>query len=137
MAVIGVLAHAQVGEDDAVVADLGAQVGQGELGDARGVVGGRAAAVLDRGHAEHDQAADAGPGRLRGRLAQAVPGVLDDAGHRADRLRLADALLDEHRQHQFAGAQRGLGHQGAQGGRPPQPPGTGGGEASGHVSLPS
>jgi hypothetical protein len=89
VAVIGVLAHAQVGEDDAVVADLGAQVGQGELGDARGVVGGRAAAVLDRGHAEHDQAADAGPGRLRGRLAQAVPGVLDDAGHRADRLRLA------------------------------------------------
>ena len=30
--------------------------------------------------------------RLGGRLAQAVPGVLDHAGHRADRLRLADAL---------------------------------------------
>ena len=133
VAVVGVLAHAQVSHDDAGVADLGAQVGQRELGDAHRVVAGRAPAVLDRGDAEYDQPAHARGRRLRGRLAQAVPSVLDDAGHRADRLRLGDAFLDEHGQHQFAGAQRGLGHEPAQGRRAAQPPGTYDGESSAHI----
>ena len=59
-------------------------------------------------HAEQHQPADARLDRLRGGLAQGVPGVLDHARHRADRLRLADALLDEQRQDQVGRVQPGL-----------------------------
>ena len=55
-----------------------------------------------------------GLGRLGGRLAQAVARVLHDAGHRADRPRIGDALLDEHGKHELGRAQRRLGHHGPQ-----------------------
>ena len=103
MAVVGVLVQAQVGHEHGGVAHLGGQVPERELDDAGRVVGRRAAAVLDGGNAEQDQPADARVHRLGGGLPQAVPGVLDDAGHGADRLRLGDALLDEHGQHQVGG----------------------------------
>ena len=55
------------------------------------------------------------------RLAQRFAGVLNDAGHRADRRRLADAFLDEHRQHQLGRVEPHPGREPAQRRRPPQP----------------
>ena len=80
VAVVGVLVDAQVGDQGDVVAEVAAQVGEGQLHDPLRV--GRAAAggVLDGRHTEQHDAADAGGGELGDLLAQALPAVLDDAG---------------------------------------------------------
>jgi hypothetical protein len=49
VAVVGVLVEAQVGHDDELVADLGGDVGERQLHDARRVVGAGPARVLDLG----------------------------------------------------------------------------------------
>ena len=99
--VIGVLVQAQVGHEHGGVAHLG---GAGRRRASWEMPAGSSAAepprVLGRGHAEQDQPAHPGAYRFGGGLAQAVPGVLDHARHRADRLRLAEPFLDEHRQDQ-------------------------------------
>ncbi len=80
-----------------VVADVGAQVGERELHDAVRVERPRADGVLDGRDAEQDHGPHAEVGQLGDLLAQALAGVLHDAGQRHDRLRLVDALADEQR----------------------------------------
>ncbi len=58
-----------------------------------------------------DATFDTGAG---GGLLERVTGVLDDARHRPDRVRLGDALLDEHRQHEVGRTHSHVGHQPAQ-----------------------
>ena len=53
--------------------------------------------VLVRRDPEQDDRPDAERGQLGDLLAQALAGVLDDAGQRHDRLRVGDALADEQR----------------------------------------
>ena len=81
-----------------------------DVEDAVRVEAGRAGLVLVRAvrHAEEHQPADARPDRLVRGLAQRLPRVLDDAGQRADRPRLGQALLDEQRQHQLGRGDPGL-----------------------------
>ena len=55
MAVVGVLVDAQVGDQHDVVADIVAEIGEGELGDAVGVVGTAPERILVRRNPEqHD-----------------------------------------------------------------------------------
>ena len=75
------------------------------------------------GHAEEHEPADPGRHGVDGGLAQRVAGVLDDPGHRPDRRRLGGALLHEHRQHELARAQGGLGDEPPQRRRGAQPAG--------------
>ena len=82
VAVVGVLVDAQVGDQHDVVAEVAAQVGQRELHDAVGVEGAAADGVLARRHAEQHDGADAERRQLGDLLAQALAGVLDDAGQR-------------------------------------------------------
>ena len=65
--------------------------------------------VLVRGHAEQDHGGDAELGQLGDLLAEALAGVLDDAGQRDDRLRLVDALAHEQRSDEVIDAEAGLG----------------------------
>ena len=105
-----------------VVADLVAQVAQGELHDAVGSPGARALGILRRGHAEEDHAGDAEGGELGDLLAQRLAGVLHDARQRRDRLRLVDAFAHEQRRDEVVDGQSGLGGHAPEGGRSPQPP---------------
>ena len=121
--VVGELVQAQVGHQDRGVADLADEVAQGHVEHAVGVIGPGAARVLllVLGHAEDHQPAHAVLDRVDRRLDQRFLRVLDDAGHAADRHRLADALADEHRQHEIARAHLHLADQPAQRGRAAQP----------------
>ncbi len=83
MAVVGELVEAEVAHHRERVADLGDHVGDRGVEDAVGVDRTRALGVLGCGDAEEHHAAEAGRGRLGGRLAQRVARVLDDARHRA------------------------------------------------------
>ena len=65
-------------------------------------------------HAEQHDGAHAERGQLGDLLAQALAGVLDDAGQRRDRLRLVDALAHEQRGDEVARAHGGLGDEVAQ-----------------------
>ena len=122
VAVVGELVEAQVGHHRQRVAHLGGDVGDRDVEDARRGRRHRCpSASLVVGHAEEHDPAEAGLGRLgRGPL-QRVARVLHDARHAADRHRLGGALADEHRQHQLARGQAGLGDQVAQRRRTPQP----------------
>ena len=77
---VGVLVDAQIGDQGDVVAEVAAQVGEGQLHDALRIGGAAAGGVLDSRHAEQHDAADAGGGELGDLLAQALPAVLDDTG---------------------------------------------------------
>ena len=79
VAVVGVLVDAQVGDQHDVVADVAAQVGQGQLHDALGIEGAGADGVLGARHAEQHDGAHAERGQLGDLLAQALAAVLDDA----------------------------------------------------------
>ena len=111
--VVGVLVEAVVGHEDERVADLVAQLPQRDLHHAVRVVGAGAAGVLVLGDAEEDHRGDAEPGERPDLLAEALLGVLDDAGHRRDRLRVADALLHEERRDQVVDGEPRLGGQAA------------------------
>jgi hypothetical protein len=119
--VVGVLVEAEIGHDHGCVAEVAGQVPQRLLHDAGRVVGGGAAAVLDGRDAEEHDPADARLRRLVRGLTQRVPGVLDDAGHRRDRLRLGYALLDEQREDELGRVQPGLRDHAPQRRRTPQP----------------
>ena len=136
MAVVGVLVQAEVRDQDGVGADLDNQVGQGELHDPGGVVGGRPARVLDGGHPEQDEATDARGDGLRGRLAQRVAGVLDDPGQRRHGHRLGQPLLDEQWLDQIRRMQPHLRDEPPQRGAPPQPTRPHIGERAGHRRRP-
>ena len=114
VAMIGVLVDAQIGDQHDLVADVVAQVGEGELGDAVGVEGRTAGGVLVRRHAEQHDSLDAEAGELGDLLAQAFPGVLHDAGQRRDGQRLVDPLAHEQRSDQVGSAHRRLGDELAQ-----------------------
>ena len=105
MAVVGVLVEAVVGHEHERVADLVAQVAQRDLHHAVGVVGSRAAGVLGGGDAEEDHRGHAEVGEGAHLLAEALLGVLHDAGHRRDRLGRVDALLHEQRRDQVVDAE--------------------------------
>ena len=109
VAVVGELVEAEVGHDDGGVADLGPHVAQGDVEHAVRVDACGAGGVAALGDAEEHQPADPRRHGLDGGLAQGVAGVLHDTGHRGDRHRLGGALLHEHRQHELARAQGGLG----------------------------
>ena len=83
VAVVGELVEAQVAHHHDRVADLGDDVGDRDVEDPVGVERAGAGGVLRLRDAEQHDAAEPGLGRLGGRLAQRVAGVLDDAGHRA------------------------------------------------------
>ena len=136
VAVVGVLVEAVVGHEHEAVADLVAQVAQGHLHDAVGVPRLRADGVLARGHAEQDHAGDAERGEGRHLLAEALAGVLHDAGQRGDGLRLGDALAHEQRGDEVVDAEAGLGHQPAQGRRGAQAPGPVLGKGHGPILRP-
>ena len=123
VAVVGELVEAEVAHHGDRVTDLGLHVGDRDVEDAVGVERAGAGGVLGLGDAEQHHPAQTGGGRLGGGLPQRVAGVLDDAGHRRDRLRLGEALADEHRQHQLARLQGGLGDHPAQRGGTPEPAG--------------
>ena len=132
---VGVLVQAQVRHHHRRVADLGVDVPQRHLDDAGRVIRRRAAAVLDRRDPEQDQPADSRLDRVDGRLAQAVPGVLDHPWHRPDGLRLADPLLDEHRQDKINWPDGYLRHQAPQRRTAPEPARARGGEACTHRRI--
>ena len=88
VAVVGVLVEAEVGHQHDVVADLVAQVAQGDLHDALGVPGARAPGVLLAGTPNRITAGMPRPASSAHLLAQRLRGVLHDAGHRGDRLGL-------------------------------------------------
>ena len=108
VAVVGELVETQVGHHRQGVTHLGDHIGDGEVEDPVGVEPPAAGGVLGLGDAEQHHAAQAELGRLGDRLGQRAPGVLDDAGHRGDRARLAQALTDEDRQHQLPRLDRRL-----------------------------
>ena len=89
MPVVGVLVDAQVGDQHDVVADVAAQVGERQLDDPVGVEGAAAERILARRDAEQHHGLDAERGELGDLLAQALAGVLHDAGQRRDRPGLA------------------------------------------------
>ena len=124
VAVVGVLVEAQVGHEHERVADLVAQVAQRHLHDAVGVPGPGARGVLvARARRTGSRPGTPSVGELGHLLAEALAGVLHDAGQRGDRLRLVDALAHEERGDQVVDDEAGLGHQAAQGRRGAQPPG--------------
>ena len=122
VAVVGVLVDAQVGDQHDVVADVAAQVGEGELHDALGIEGAGADGVLACRDPEQHDGPHAERGQLGDLLAEALAAVLDDARQRHDRLRLGDALADEQRGDQVARAHRRLGDEVAEGRRAPEAP---------------
>ena len=123
VAVVGVLVEAAVGHEHHPVAHLVAQVAQRDLHDAVGVPGLGPGGVLASRHAEQDHAGHAERGQRRHLLAEALTGVLHDAGQRRDGLRFGDALAHEERGDEVVDAEAGLGHQPAQRRRGAQPPG--------------
>ena len=120
VAVVGVLVEAQVGHDHDVVAQVAAQVAQGHLHDPVGVPRLGARGVLAGGDAEQDERPHAEVDLLVGLLAQRLAGVLHDAREAGDLAGLVDALADEERGDQVAGAQAGLGDQVTKGRGAPQ-----------------
>ena len=111
--VVGVLVEAVVGHEDERVADLVAQLAQRDLHHPVRVVGAGAAGVLVLGDAEQDHRGDAEARERADLLAEALLGVLEDAGHRTDRLRVADAGLHEERSDEIVDRQPRLGGQAA------------------------
>ena len=106
------------------VADLVAQDAQRDLHDAVGVVGRRPGGVLRRWDAEEDHRGDAEVGERPHLLAEALLGVLHDAGHRRDRLGCVDALLHEQRRHEVVDREARLGDEPAQRRRAAEPAGS-------------
>ena len=106
--VVGVLVEAVVGHEHQRVADLVAQVAQRDLHDAVGV---RRPASRARpscaGTPNSITAGNAEIGERAHLLAQALLGVLHDAGHRHDRLGCVDAFLHEQRRDEVVDARRG------------------------------
>ena len=78
-------------------------------------------------------AAHAEVGQLVDLLAQALAGVLDDAGQRGDRLRLVDALAHEQRGDELAHVEAGLGDELAHRDGATQAARAGHGELTGHT----
>ena len=119
VAVVGVLVDADVGHDD--------ELGHGVLhrGDrarhrAVRVVGARAGRVLRLRQAEEDDPAEPAllaAARLGGRRAHRE---LLDAGHRPDRARRVEHLVEEEREDQVGRRERRLADQGADRGGPPE-----------------
>jgi hypothetical protein len=114
VAVVGVLAQAEVGDQGDLVAEVAGEGLEGPLHDPLGRPCLGALGVLGRRHAEQQQRRDTQRGQLGGLLPQAVEGVLVVAWHRGDRDRLADALLDEQGSDQVAPGHLGLAGQVAQ-----------------------
>ena len=123
VAVAGELVQARVGAHDDLVAHLGADRGDSAVEDAVLGPGPGAGLIADGGHPEQVDPPDAGLGGRNRLAAQRVQGVLDDAGHGADRDRLGNALAHEDGQDQLGGAEARLGDQSPQGGCAPQTPG--------------
>ena len=88
---VGVLVHAQVGDEHELVAHLPAQVLERELDDPPRVPRAGALRVLAGGDAEEDDPGHAEGRQLADLLAERLAGVLDDAGEAGDRLRLTEA----------------------------------------------
>ena len=121
MAVVGVLVHAQIGDQHDVVAEIGAQVGQCHLDDPVRVPGLRPDVVLVLGNAEQHHRPDPESVKLRDLRPQGLPGVLELARHGDDGLGLVDALAHEQRRDEVGGVEPVLGHQPAKGRGPAQP----------------
>ena len=119
--VAGVLVDAEIGHQHDVVADLAAQLAERDLHDAVGVERRRAHLVLVGRHAEQHHGAHSHRRQFDHALAQALDGVLVDAGQRADLDRGVDALADEQRRDQIGDCDIGLGDQITQRRRAPQP----------------
>ena len=123
MAVVGVLAEADVGDDQ--------QPGRLPLGRAGSPPGrsprrrerGRAARVLVRGDAEEEDRRDAQLGDLGDRLAEAVERELVLAGHRGDLAPQVRAVVDEQRVDQVVDRQPMLADQVAEPGMAAEPAG--------------
>ncbi len=120
---IGELIEADIGHDQAFVADLLAYGTDRGRQDAIGIEGSRAARILAFRYAEQHDACEARVRGLDRRLAERVHGVLDDPGHGADRTRLMQTLGDEHGQDQLARLEGGLGHHLSHSCSGPQTPG--------------
>ena len=118
--VVGELVEAEVAHHRERVTDLGHDVVDREVEDARRVHGAGAGRVLLGGDPEEHHATEPQLGGLGDRLQQGRGRVLHDARHRADRLRGVDPLTYEQRQHQLAWLHRCLGDHPAQGRRGPQ-----------------
>ncbi len=108
---VGVLVHAEVGDEHHLVADLGPQVLEGELDDPLGIPGPRPFGVLGGGHAEEDHAGHAEGDELADLLAEGLAGVLHDPRQAGDRLRFGDALAHEQRGDEVIDGEPGLGNQ--------------------------
>ena len=130
MAVVGELVEAQVGLDDQRVADLGRGDARRDVEDAVRVGRAGARRILVLGHAEEHDAADARRRGSRELGAQRLGGVLHDAGHRGDGLRLGRALGDEERQDELRRVHARLGREASPRGGRAQAAGTSRGEGA-------
>ncbi len=115
VAVAGVLAEADVGDEDELLRGCGLlERAQGLLHDAVVFPCAGALLVFGFGQAEEQQAADAELCGLFGFAHGLVDGEVEDAGHGADWIAHAFAGADKERIDEVAGLQRGLAHQRAQ-----------------------
>ncbi len=124
VSVVGVLTQAEVAHDDGVVAELLLQGRESSLGDALGIVGGRAGRVLLVGDTEDEEPADPVGGEFPRLLPQRLEGVLHVPRHGRDRLRGVDAFLHEDRSDQVAREDVDLPDELPQGRRPAEAPGS-------------
>ena len=132
VAVVGVLAEADVGEDE----QLGVRRldrARGELDRAVVVPGAGAVGVLLGGDAEEQDGRDAERVGGAGLLHDRGDAVAVDAGHRGDRRAPLQPVLDEQRQHEVRRRQRGLAHEVAQRAGAAQAAQAGGGKGGGHA----
>ncbi len=98
-----VLVEAEVGHQHDVVAELVAQRAQGDLHDARRIVGAGPTIVLVDRYAEEDDTLHAHVAQRAHLVVQRREGVLDVAGQRRDRTRLVEPLAYEERGDQVIG----------------------------------
>ena len=117
VAVAGVLAETDVGDEDQLPGGVGAAQGaQGLLNDAAFFPCAGAVLVLGFGQAEEQEAAEAEAGGFFGFEDGFVDGEVEDAGHGADFFAYAFAGADEQGVDQVAGLKDRFAHQGAHGG---------------------
>jgi hypothetical protein len=122
VSVIGVLVEADVGHDQAFVANLLTYRPDCGGQDARRIQRAGAARVLVHRDAEQHDACQSGVRGLHCCFAQRVEGVLNHPGHGADRAWLSQPFSDKHGQDQLARLKAGLGHHRPHSCGRPEPP---------------